>query len=268
MLYVLAAYSGDESGGGYDMRIVIAEDEQRAREGLSKLLHTIPGDYELVGQAANGQAALEMILRLRPDVVFTDIKMPFLDGLTLIHAVREQQLSTEFVVISAYADFELARRSISLGVAEYVLKPVTREDIERTLYRLRQRIDSGRRYSVQETQSLREKYPEAHPLILRALDMVQSCYAGKINQRELAEGLGISAEYFSYLFSKNIGETFSSFLRTYRIQQAKELYRNGNCERKDVPYAVGFSDAKYFNQVFRKVTGKSPTEYLYECGED
>ena len=100
------------------MKIIIAEDEQRAREGLSKLLQTIPGDYELIAQAANGQAALEMIMRLKPDVVITDIKMPFMDGLALIQAVRAQQLSAEFVVISAYADFELARQSISLGVAE------------------------------------------------------------------------------------------------------------------------------------------------------
>lgn len=247
------------------MKILIAEDEQRAREGLSKLLCTISGDYELIGQAANGQVALDMILRLKPDVVFTDIKMPILDGLALIQAVRDRHLPTEFVVISAYADFELARQSISLGVAEYVLKPVTREDIERTLCRLQQRIGGGTGYTVLQTQSLRQKYPEAHPLILRTLDVVQNCYAGKINQRELAEGLGISPEYFSYLFSKNIGETFSSFLRTYRIQQAMELYRDGSCDRKDVPYAVGFSDAKYFNQVFRKVTGKSPTEYIYEC---
>ena len=250
------------------MKILIAEDEQRAREGLSKLLGTLSGDYELIGQAANGQVALDMILRLKPDVVFTDIKMPILDGLALIQAVRDRHLPTEFVVISAYADFELARQSISLGVAEYVLKPVTREDIERTLHRLQQRISGGTGYLVQQTQSLRQKYPEAHPLILRTLDVVQNCYAGKINQRELAEGLGISPEYFSYLFSKNIGETFSSFLRTYRIQQALELYRDGSCDRKDVPYAVGFSDAKYFNQVFRKVIGKSPTEYLYECKGD
>ncbi len=249
------------------MKIIIAEDEQRAREGLSKLLQTIPGDYELIAQAANGQAALEMIMRLKPDVVITDIKMPFMDGLALIQAVRAQQLSAEFVVISAYADFELARQSISLGVAEYILKPVTREDMERTLRRLRQRSGGGG-YSAEQTLNLRRQYPDAHPFILRALDMVQNCYAGKINQRELAEGLGISPEYFSYLFSKNIGETFSSFLRTYRIKQAQRLYREGSCDRKDVPYAVGFSDAKYFSQVFRKVTGKNPTQYLYECQKD
>lgn len=101
---------------GKHMKIIIAEDEQRAREGLSKLLQTISGDYELIAQASNGQSALEMIMRLKPDVVFTDIKMPFMDGLALIQAVRAQQLSIEFVVISAYADFELARQSISLGL--------------------------------------------------------------------------------------------------------------------------------------------------------
>lgn len=85
---------------------------------------------------------------------------------------------------------------------------------------------------------------DAHPLILRALDMIQARYAGKINQRE----------------------PFSAFLRRYRIERAKELYRTGSCDKREAPYAVGFSDAKYFNQVFRKITGMSPSEYLSEYG--
>jgi two-component system response regulator YesN len=246
------------------MKIMIVEDEQRAREGLSKLLQAIPGDHELIAQASNGQAALELILQLKPDVVFTDIKMPFLDGLTLVQTVRAHNLSTEFVIMSAYADFELARQSISLDVAEYLLKPITREDVEKALDRVERRIRGERGYSV-ESVGLREKYPDAHPLILRALDIIQAGYAGKINQRELAAELGISPEYFSYLFSKNIGETFSAFLQRYRIEKAQQLYRTGSCDKREVPYAVGFSDAKYFNQVFRKITGMSPAGYLSEC---
>lgn len=245
------------------MKIIIAEDEQRAQEGLSHLLSSIPGDHEVVARASNGQTALDLILRLRPDVAFTDIKMPFMDGLTLIRTVRAHNLSTEFVVISAYADFELARQSISLDVAEYILKPITRKDLELTLNRLRKRL-SGGLHCVQQSRTLRQQYPDAHPLVLRALDMIENCYAGKINQRELAESLNISPEYFSYIFSKNIGETFSAFLRSYRIRRAQELYRTGSCDRREVPFAVGFSDAKYFNQVFRKITGMSPSEYIYQ----
>lgn len=244
------------------MKILIAEDEQRAREGLRKLLGLIPGDHEVIAEASNGQAALEMILQLRPEVVFTDLKMPFLDGLSLIRTVRAYNIPSEFVIISAYADFEFARQSISLDVAEYLLKPLTREEVERVLVRVRRRLEGDRHCSVQSAPSLRGKFPDAHPLILRALDILQASYAGKMNQKDLATELGISPEYFSYLFAKNIGEKFSVFLRNYRIEQAQELYRSGECDRKDVPYAVGFSDAKYFNQVFRKVTGVTPAEYI------
>lgn len=246
------------------MKILIAEDEQRAREGLRKLLESISGDHEVVAQVSNGQTALEMILQLKVDVVFTDLKMPFLDGLSLIRAVRAHRLRTEFVVISAYADFEFARQAISLDVVEYILKPLSREEVEGVLKRLHSRLEGSWHCGSRSHSGLREKFPDAHPLVLRALDMIQSGYAGKINQKDLAKQLGISPEYFSYLFSKHIGETFSTFLRNYRIEQAQELYRSGSCDRKDVPYAVGFSDAKYFNQVFRKVTGVTPTEYIQQ----
>lgn len=158
------------------------------------------------------------------------------------------------------------QQSILLDVAEYILKPITRADVVNALARVERRIQGKRSYSVPKAVELREKYPDAHPLILRALDMIQARYAGKINQRELAEELGISPEYFSYLFSKNVREPFSAFLRRYRIERAQELYRTGSCDKREAPYAVGFSDAKYFNQVFRKITGMSPSEYLSEYG--
>lgn len=247
------------------MKILIAEDEQRAREGLARLIGTIPVECEIVGQASNGQEALELIRTLQPDVVFTDVKMPYLDGLGLIRAVRVMKLRTEFVVVSAYADFELARQSISLGVAEYLLKPVTLEELDQVVMRLSQRLQGRASFNLQQKKkNLKEEYPNAHPLILRSLMTIQEGYAGKINQRDLAEDLGISPEYFSYLFSKNIGTTFSAFLRDYRIERAKELYRAGSCDRKEVPYAVGFTDSKYYSQVFHKITGMTPSEYCQE----
>lgn len=244
------------------MKILIAEDEQRTRLGLEKLIVGISEDYEVVGTASNGQMALELILRLQPDVVFVDIKMPFLDGLSLIRAIRARSLSTEFIVVSAYADFQFAQESISLEVLGYLLKPATHEEVAALLQKAETRLASKHFFSMQGKRGLREKYPDSHPLILRALDIVQSGYAGRISQRELARELGITPEYFSYLFSKNIGVNFSAFLREYRIERAKDLYRSGEMEKREIPYAVGFSDAKYFNRVFREVTGLTPAEFV------
>ena len=221
------------------MRILIAEDEQRTRQGLVRVLQSLRDEYEIVAQASNGKAALEMILEQKPDVVFIDIKMPFMDGLSVIEAARAQGIKAEFVIVSAYADFDFAKQSISLGVIEYLLKPLTRDEAEAVLKKM----------------------------ILQALDIIQSGYAGKISQKKLAEDLGLSQEYFSYLFGKNIGENFSTFLREYRIEQAQYMLREEICDQRDVPYQVGFSDSKYFKKVFREVTGKSPSEYLSEIKE-
>lgn len=242
------------------MKIIVVEDEQRSREGLCRLIQTIPGDWQIVAVASNGEAATELILQLKPDVVFTDIKMSVMDGITMISVVRARNVKTEFVIVSGYADFEFARQLISLDVVEYLLKPVTLDEVTRALERVKMRIEGG---GVPVSSGcLKDKYPEAHPTVLKALSIIEAAYAGKVNQRDLAAELGISPEYFSYLFSKNIGVTFSDFLRRYRVEKAMELYASGNCPKHDVPYTVGFSDAKYFGQVFRSVTGQSPSEYL------
>ena len=216
------------------MRILIAEDEQRTRQGLVRVLQSLRDEYEIVAQASNGKAALEMILEQKPDVVFIDIKMPFMDGLSVI---------------------------------EYLLKPLTRDEAEAVLKKIENKISGKNSYSRRKSRNLRDKYPDAHPMILQALDIIQSGYAGKISQKKLAEDLGLSQEYFSYLFGKNIGENFSTFLREYRIEQAQYMLREEICDQRDVPYQVGFSDSKYFKKVFREVTGKSPSEYLSEIKE-
>ena len=242
------------------MRMIVVEDEQRSREGLCRLLSSLPGDHQLVGQASNGSAALDLILQLKPDVVFTDVKMPVMDGISLIASVRSYNLRTEFVITSGYADFEFARQGIALEVADYLIKPVTQEDVLRVLDHVQRRI-SGVKPKAKESR-LRSRYPDAHPTVLKSLDILEKAYAGKLNQRDLAAELGVSPEYFSYLFSKSIGMTFSEFLRRLRVEKARELYASGECPKQEVPYAVGFSDAKYFAQVFRSVTGESPAEYL------
>ena len=118
------------------MRVIVAENEQRAREGICRMLNSVPEDVQVVAQASNGETALELIRQLKPDVVFTDIKMPYMDGIELIRAVRERGLKTEFVVLSAYADFQTAKQCISLDVTEYMLKPLTKADLEKVLSRL------------------------------------------------------------------------------------------------------------------------------------
>ena len=186
------------------MRMMIIEDEQRARRGLKGLLLAVAEEQdEIVAEASNGKDGLELIKTLKPDVVFTDIEMPYINGLELIKNVRKEGLTTIFVIISAYAEFEYARSAISLGVTEYLVKPLIMEDVEQALESVKKRM---KKTDMREKpKSLAERYPGIHPVILCALRKIEKNYGSSLSQKELAEELGISQEYFSSLFTKNIG---------------------------------------------------------------
>ena len=241
------------------MRILIAEDERRAMRGLKNLITSISDQYEVVAEAANGRQALELIQIVKPDVVFTDLKMPYMDGMSLIKASQAAGVTTQYVIVTAYEEFEAAREAIVLGVKDYLVKPITYE-----VYDLMKRLEKkkGERTS-EEIVRLKEKYPDVHPLVIKCLNFIEKGYGSKINQKELAENLGISQEYLCYLFNKEIGVTFTKFVKNYRIEAAKKLLLAGY-PKEELPYHVGFSDPKYFNKVFRETVGMSVTEFMEE----
>ena len=241
------------------MRILIAEDEMRASRGLRTLLTSISPEVDVVAEASDGRQAFELIKLHRPDAVFTDIRMPYMDGISLIKAVREQRIDTKFVIITAYEEFEFARQAITLGVVDYLVKPVTVDEVTKTWERLVS--EKKNNTAGAKENDLKSLYPDAHPLIHRALDIIQSSYATKISQKELSETLGISAEYFSFLFKRDVKENFAKFLRKYRIDKAKQLLDEGKVPREQICYSVGIPDPKYFSKCFKEETGINVTEY-------
>lgn len=245
------------------MRILIAEDEQRARRGLKNLILSISDEYEIAAEASDGKQALEVMQIVKPDVVFTDLRMPYMGGLELIKAAKAAEMKAKFVIVSAYEDFDVARQAISLGVSEYLVKPIIYDEVKELLERLKSEKSGSESRS---SGSLKEKYPDAHPLVRKSLNFIEAGYASKISQKELAENLGVSQEYLCYLFNKDVGMNFSRFIRSYRIDMAKRLLLSDAVPREEVPYSVGFSDGKYFNKVFREIAGVSVSEFLKENG--
>ena len=231
------------------MRLVVVEDEIRSRHGLVELIQTIDPRCKVVGQAVNGQQGLQQLGALAPDVAFVDIRMPVMDGLEMIREARRLELKCDFVVVSAYAEFEYARQALLLGARDYLIKPVTLEDVERVLSRLLPPPDTA-------------APPPQHPAVRKALEMIHANYAKRIGLEELSEQLQMTGEYLSYLFRRDVGVTFSAYLRNYRIERACERMRSGDTSTYELAQSVGFSDAKYFCRVFRQVTGQCSGEYL------
>ena len=108
------------------LKVFLVEDETVIREGLRDRIPWDQFGYRFVGEAADGEMALPLIRKTRPDVLITDIKMPFMDGLSLSKIVSKEFPRMKIIIVSGYDDFEYARQAIEVGVDQYLLKPVTR----------------------------------------------------------------------------------------------------------------------------------------------
>ena len=147
-----------------EYRVLLADDEEEIRTGISLKIDWSALGFSLVGEAGNGEEALELAEQLRPDVVLTDIKMPFMDGLELCRRLRQSLPGARLVVFSGFDDFEYARQAVSMGVSEYILKPINAPELSQVLTRLREQLDR-QRLERRDMETLRRRYEESLPVL-------------------------------------------------------------------------------------------------------
>ena len=123
-------------------KIFLVEDEYIVREGIKNKIDWQSLGLEFVGEASDGEVGLELIEKTKPDVVMTDIKMPFMDGLTLSREVKKILPNTEIILLTGYSDFEYAREGMRIGVAEYLTKPIKPAEITQTLESVLKKIEA------------------------------------------------------------------------------------------------------------------------------
>jgi two-component system response regulator YesN len=126
------------------MKIVVVEDEIRTRRGVVGLIQKLSPEYEVIGEAENGLLGYELITKLSPDLAIVDVKMPKMDGIEMIQNLRETGINCRAVILSGYSEFEYAQKAIKMGVSEYLLKPITVEDLENTLKNVKKEIEAER----------------------------------------------------------------------------------------------------------------------------
>jgi len=126
-------------------KVFLVEDEKVVREGIRKNVLWEQYGFQYTGDASDGELALPMIRKIQPDLLITDIKMPFMDGLSLIKLVRKELPRAKIVIISGYDDFSYAQQAIYLGVERYLLKPVTKEKLVEMLLEMREKMQEEQR---------------------------------------------------------------------------------------------------------------------------
>ena len=129
-------------------QIFVVEDELLIRQSIRNVIENMPGPYALCGEASDGEMALSMMQDLMPDIVITDIRMPFLDGFELIRHAKAMMPWLKTIIISGYGDFEYAQKAISLGVDQYLLKPIRPAELTKAIEDLAQQIEEAKKKSV------------------------------------------------------------------------------------------------------------------------
>ena len=145
-------------------KIMLVDDEEEVRKSIIKKIDWADAGFEVVGDAENGEEALEKLEALEPDVVVTDIRMPYMDGLTLTEKIHQRHPSIKVVIFSGYDDFEYAQRAIKLNVTEYILKPVNVEEMTAILKKIRKNLDEEIEMR-RDVDIVRERYVASLPVM-------------------------------------------------------------------------------------------------------
>ena len=184
------------------VKLFLVEDEIVMRDGIKSQINWEKEDIEFVGEASDGELAWPMILETKPDILLTDIKMPFMDGLELSALVRKELPDTAIIILSGYDEFVYAQQAVSLGVTDYLLKPLPPGKLLECIRRVQEKIEQEREASdgVWSEELAREQKDAEKNLLFRSL---------VTNDRPLAEilamadhlGIHISARYYAVMLT-------------------------------------------------------------------
>ena len=196
-------------------KVLIADDEPMIREGLAEMLMSFDLGLNIVGKAKNGVEALSMAKTLGPDIILADICMPRLSGLDFVSKLREaEETKTDIIIISGFHEFEYARQAISLGVREYLLKPIKEEELKSVLERLQV--------------PFKEIKKQKKGFVADCLELLKEQYTNRdMDLKYAAEKLFVSPDYLSHKLKEETGLPFTQWLVKLRIQRAAELLETG-----------------------------------------
>jgi two-component system response regulator YesN len=358
-------------------KVLIVDDEYLERQVMKKIIAEEIKELELIGEASNGQEALEIVKQKNVDIILMDIKMPKIDGLEATQKIMNSFSNIKIIIITAYNEFDYAQQALKYGAVDYLLKPVKTEKISEVLNELILDIEEERLYkqllrhshddseeSAQFHQEffieekklyelvkegakeevngfvdklLREIRDQDYPLvkfkiriieflvslsrtinqeaeidihhfyfesllsestelnsveqfaewvkkkldlvmqkvanayneiddnvIRRTINYIQENYDQDLTLERVAEEVHLNPSYLSHVFKEETGNNFINYLTKIRLEKAQELLKNSKDNITKIANQVGYQNANYFSQVFKKEFGLTPTQYRKE----
>ena len=228
------------------LAVLIVDDELLVRQTLHMILQPYKEEIVVVGEACNGQEAIEQIERWHPDVVISDVVMPHMNGLELLAHIHSHHPSIHTIILSGYSDFPYVKSAFQQGIVDYILKPeLNPETLVECLRKIRmQKNDTDK--------------PLNSDLCSQLLAFINERYMEPLTLHDAAEQLHLNYSSISSRFSNIMGKGFKEVLNDVRIEKAKQLLTTTDWSILDIALEVGYADQSYFCKVFKLRTGDSP----------
>lgn len=237
-------------------RVLLVDDEPWVLRGLRGFFASMGDRYKIIGEAENGKDALALAQEKNPDIVITDIRMPDMDGLAFVTALREHNIRARVIMLSGYAEFEYARKALQLNVDNYLLKPLDRRELGEALTEIEEKLakEQMEDLEVQETEA---GYSEINAI----MEDIDCNFTKDITLNDLAEKYAVSISNLSGIIKRETGMTFTEHLAKRRVKKAEQLLKNEKYSVAEVGKMVGYHDYYYFTKWFKKLTGITPSKY-------
>ena len=236
-------------------KVLVADDEKLIARSIARRIDESGSNFRVVAQAGTGLEALEMAKEWMPDVVFSDIKMPEMDGIGLISRLQEMNPSILCVIVSGYSDFEYTRAAIQNNAVDYLLKPVNPEELSALLARM-EAVLLAREQTIVPNREI-----NAEQIVQNVMIYLRENYSRQIDFAAVAEAQAVSAPYLSRLFHEYAGVSPSRYLTGYRMEQAKKLLRDSRLSIGEFAERVGYPDPFHFSKTFKNTVGVSPSQF-------
>lgn len=241
-------------------RVALVDDERLILEGLSRVVPWESLGCRVAGTASDGREGLALIRREQPDMVLTDIRMPNMDGLTMLAALHSEFPRMQMTVLTAYRDFDYAKRALTLGVCRYLLKPSKMDEIHEAVRFMAARLDV-----LAPEEGAGEESAEGGEagsfIVNAALDYMRSHCAEHISLADVADHVYVSQWHLSKLINRHTGQSFFDLIGGMRIDRAKVLLADPAMRVHAVAEEVGYNDVAHFSKSFKRIVGKTPGEY-------
>lgn len=226
------------------MRAVICDDEKAALNIIRHFIEAEMLPIEIAGTAENGRDAWNLIQREKPDLVFMDIHMPYMNGFEIIQKMKDSKV----IIITAYDSFEYAQKALRLGAVDIILKPIDFQQLRQAIARA-----VGWNFTGNE-------------VVDQTLAYLYEHYNDKIDLETLARQIFCSESHLARSFKKYTGMTVVSFVHKIRIEKSRHMLKEEGLSVKEAAERAGYQNLNHFYKYFKQYTGMTPAAYMKKNG--